>query len=120
MQVPVVATVQVQPAPESAVIVRPEGGVSVTVTKPLDGKVPTFATVTVYVTVCPATAMFGVCDFAIARSVALTGGVVVMVVGSVAVLLPVFVSPPPDTTAVFGTVPAAAPGLTLVVTEIGG
>ena len=35
-----VATVQVQPVPDSAVIVRPAGGVSVTVTVPLDGVVP--------------------------------------------------------------------------------
>ena len=61
-------TVQVQPAPESAVIVRPDGGVSVTVTVPLDGEVPTFATVTVYVTVCPGTTMLGLCTFVMARS----------------------------------------------------
>ena len=44
-----VATTQVQPVPESAVIVRPGGGVSVTVTWPLDGELPTFVTLTVNV-----------------------------------------------------------------------
>jgi hypothetical protein len=58
VQVPVV-TVQVHPVPESAVIVRPAGGVSVTVTVPLDGEVPTFPTVTVYVIVCPGAAVLG-------------------------------------------------------------
>ena len=43
-----------------------------------------------------------------------------MVVGSVAVLLPVFESPPPDTTAVFVTVPGATLAPTLVVTVISG
>ena len=43
-----------------------------------------------------------------------------MTVGSVAVLLPVFGSPPPDTTAVFVTVPGATPAPTLVVTVISG
>jgi hypothetical protein len=52
-----VGTVQVQPAPESAVTVRPVGGVSVTFTAPLDAASPTFETVMVYVTVCPGTAM---------------------------------------------------------------
>ena len=37
--------------PESAVIDTPAGGVSVTVTAPLDGEGPTFETVTVYVSV---------------------------------------------------------------------
>jgi hypothetical protein len=46
-----VATVQAQPVPESAVIVRPAGADSVKVTVPLVGEVPTFATVTVYVIV---------------------------------------------------------------------
>jgi hypothetical protein len=55
-----VATVQAQPVPESAVIVRPAGADSVTVTVPLDGEVPTFATVTVYVMVCPGAAVLGV------------------------------------------------------------
>ena len=44
---------QVHPAPESAVIVMPVGGVSVTVTAPLDGELATFVTVTAYVTVPP-------------------------------------------------------------------
>ena len=43
-----------------------------------------------------------------------------MTVGSVAVLLPVFVSPPPETTAVFVSVPGATPAPTLVVTVMSG
>ena len=44
-----------------------------------------------------------------------------MTVGSVAVLLPGVVSPPPDTTpAVFVTVPGATLAPTLAVTEIAG
>ena len=43
-----------------------------------------------------------------------------MIVGSVAVLLVEFESPPPETTAVFVTTPAAAPAPTLVATVIGG
>ena len=62
--------------------------------------------------------MFGVCDFAMVRSGGATGAV--MVVGSVAVLLPVLESPPPDTTAVLVTVPGATAAPTLVVTEISG
>jgi hypothetical protein len=114
-----VATVQVvQPTPESAVIVRPEGGVSVTVTGPLVGEVPTFATVTVYVMVCPGRAVIGVCVFVIDRSI--PEGEPPMTVGSVAVLFAAFESPPPDTTAVFVSVPDATPAPTLVVTVIGG
>ena len=63
--------------PESAVTVRPGGGVSVTVTVPLDAEVPTFATVTVYVTVPPGMAMFGVCTFAMVRSLAPAGGALI-------------------------------------------
>jgi hypothetical protein len=44
----------------------------------------------------------------------------VITVGSVAVLLPVFGSPPPETTAVFVTVPGATPAPTLVVTTMSG
>ena len=69
-----VATVQVQPVPESAVTVRPGGGVSVTVTVPLDGPLPTFETVTVYVTVPPGMAMSGLCVFVMVRSLAPDGG----------------------------------------------
>jgi hypothetical protein len=69
-----VGRVQVQPSPESAVTVRPGGGVSVTITAPLDGEFPTLSTVTVYVTVCPGKAILGLCSFAIVRSLAPTGG----------------------------------------------
>ena len=113
-----VATVQVQPAPESAVTVRPAGGVSVTVTGPLDGEVPTFNTVMKYVNVCPGTTVYGLCLFVMVRSI--PGAGAAMIVGSVAVLLVEFESPPPETTAVFVTVPGAAPAPTLVATVIGG
>ncbi len=43
-----------------------------------------------------------------------------MIVGSSAVLLVEFESPPPETTAVFVTAPGAAPAPTLVVTVIAG
>ena len=109
---------QVQPAPESAVTVTPVGGVSVTVTVPLDGEVPTFNTVTRYVNVCPGTTVFGLCVFVMVRSI--PGAGAAMTVGSVAVLLVELESPPPDTTAVFVTVPDGALGPTLVVTVIGG
>ena len=99
-------------------MVRPVGGVSVTVTGPLDAEAPTFLTVTVYVTVCPGTAVLGLCTFAIVRSLPDAGAV--MTVGSDAVLLAVFESPPPDTTAVFVTVPGATLAPTLAVTVMSG
>ena len=74
---------QVQPSPDIAVIVRPGGGVSVTVTVPLDGKVPMFATVTVYVTVCPGLALLGLCVFVMVRSLAPGGGGLLMTTPSV-------------------------------------
>ena len=104
--------------PASAVIVRPAGGVSVTVTGPLDGEAPTFVTVTVYVTVCPGTALLGLCTFAMARSLPDAGEV--MVVGSDAVLLVGFESPPPDTNALFVIVPAPRRRPTLAVTVMSG
>ena len=113
-----VATVQVHPVPESAVTVTPAGGVSVTVTGALDGEPPTFNTVTKYVNACPGTTVFWLCDFVIVRSI--PGAGAAMIVGSVAVLLVEFESPPPDTTAVFVTIPGAAPSPTVVVTMIGG
>ena len=109
---------QVQPAPESAVTVTPAGGVSVTVTVPLDGEVPTFNTVTRYVNVCPGTTVLGLCVFVMVRSI--PGAGAAMTVGSVAVLLVELESPPPDTTAVFVTVPGGALGPTLVATVIVG
>ncbi len=45
---------QVQPEPESAVMVRPRGGTSVMVTVPLVGELPTFVTLRVKVIGCPA------------------------------------------------------------------
>ena len=113
-----VATVQVQPETASAVTVKPVGGVSATVTVPLVGVLPTFATAMVYVNVCPGTTSCGLCVFAMASSIPGAGAAIT--VGSVAVLLDVFDSPPPDTTAVLFTVPDAAPLATLVATVIAG
>jgi hypothetical protein len=113
-----VATMQAQPEPESAVTVRPGGGSSVTVTVPLDGEVPMFVTLSVNVMGCPGMTTPPVCVFAIVRSLPDTGEVTL--VGSVAVLLPPFGSPPPDTTAVFVTVPGATLAPTFVVTVMSG
>jgi hypothetical protein len=54
------------------------------------------------------------------RSLPVAGPGVVMVVGSDAVLLPGFESPPPDTTAMFVTVPPGTLASTVVVTVIPG
>ena len=71
-----VATVQVQPEPESAVTVRPAGGVSVTVTVPLVGEPPTFVTLTVKVTGCPGRRTpLPVRVFASVRSLPATAGI---------------------------------------------
>ena len=109
---------QIQPGPDIAVIVRPAGGVSVTVTAPLDAELPAFNTVMKYENVCPGTTVNELCLFVIVKSI--PGAGTAMIVGSVAVLFVEFESPPPDTTAVFVTVPGAAPALTLVVTVIAG
>ena len=60
----------------------------------------------------------GLCLFVMVRSIPAAGAA--MIVGSVASLLVEFDSPMPSTTAVFITVPGAAPAPTLVVTVIGG
>ena len=99
-------------------MVRPGGGASVTVTVPVVGALPTFVTLMVNVIGCPGTTTPALCAFVSVRSGPAAGEV--MTVGSVAVLLPVFGSPPPDTTAVFVTVPGATPAPTLVVTEMSG
>jgi hypothetical protein len=113
-----VATLQLQPEPESAVTVRPDGGVSVTVTVPLVGELPTFVVVRVKVTGCPGRSEpLPVRVFAIVRSVPAAGGVTV--IGSVAVLSPPFVSPPPDTAAPFTIVPNV-PAATTAVTVMSG
>ena len=109
---------QVHPVPEIAVIVSPAGGVSVTVTAPLDAEAPTFDTEMTYVRVCPGSTVCGLCLFVMARSAPAAGAV--MVVGSVAVLLPVFDSPPPATVAVLVNVPGTTLAAMLVVTVIGG
>ena len=108
------ATTQVQPGPDSAVTVRLGGGVSVTVMGPFVGALPTFVTLMVNVIVCPGATAPALGVFRSVRSGPPTGEV--MTVGSVAVLLPLFGSPPPETTAVFVTVPGATPAPTLVVT----
>jgi hypothetical protein len=113
-----VATTQVQPEPDSAVTVRFGGGASVTVTGPLVGAPPTFITLRLNVIVCPGATAPALGVFRSVRSGPPTGEV--MTVGSVAVLLPLFGSPPPDTTAVFVTVPGATLAPTLVVTVMSG
>ena len=83
--------------------VRPVGKVSDTDTCPVVAAVPALLTVMVYVPVCPRV-KFPVCVFVIVRS-GKEGATVV--VGSLAVSLAVFVSPPPDTVAVFVTLAGA-------------
>ena len=113
-----VGTVQVQPVPETAVTVRPGGGVSVTVTVPLDGEPPTFED--------PHGVRDGLPGGSDARAVrlrkarSLPDAGAAMIVGSVAMLLLVFGLPPPDTTALFVTVPGGTVAPTLVVTVIAG
>jgi hypothetical protein len=82
------------------VIVRLAGGVSVTVTVPLDGSLLTFETTSEYVPAPPWTKL-PVWLFAIARSGKLWAGV--MLVTSLASSFAVFVSPPPATDALFVT-----------------
>jgi len=76
------------------------------VTAPLDAELPTFDTAMLYLNVCPGTTVCGLCLFVMVRSIPAAG--TAMIVGSVAVLLVEFESPPPETTAVFDTTPAAA------------
>jgi hypothetical protein len=113
-----VARAQVQPAPASAVTVKPAGGVSVTVTAPLDAELPTLDTAMKYENVCPGTTVCGLCLFVMVRSIPAAGAAIN--VGSVAVLSVEFESPPPETTAVFVTTPGAASLATLVATVIDG
>ena len=88
------------------------------VTGPVAGPLPTFVTLMVNVVVCPRMTTPPECVFVSARSPPAAGEV--MTVGSVSVLLAVFTSPPPDTTAVFVTVPGATLAPTLAVTVISG
>src|SRR5215470_3261908 len=100
------ARVQLHPVPLMAVAVSPVGKVSVTVTAPLVGPVPTLLTLTAYVApVCPCVKL-PLCDFAIA-SFGVSAGL--MVVGSLALSLLVLVSPPPETLAALVTEAAAFP-----------
>src|SRR5207249_413059 len=93
--------VQDQPVPAIAVAVRPAGTVSVTVTAPLLAPSPLLCTVILYVApVCPCV-KFPLCVFVIVKS-----GNCMIVVVSFAVLLPVLISPPPDTLAVLVTLAA--------------
>jgi hypothetical protein len=87
---------------------------------PLGDELPTFNTVTKYVNVCPGTTVFGLCVFAMVRSIPEAGAGPAMIVGSDAVLLVEFESPPPDTSAMFVTVPGATLAPTVVVTVIPG
>src|SRR3989304_4174537 len=93
-----VASVQLQSVPLNAVAVSEAGSVSVTVTAPLVGPEPLLVTVMAYVApVCPWVKL-PVWVLVMVRS-----GNWLIVVGSLAELLVVFVSPPPDTVAVLVT-----------------
>src|SRR5207244_1963471 len=94
--------------------VTPGGSVSLTVTRPEVGLRPTFLTARVYVNGCPCVGV-PECVLVIARSDVSW----VTVVGSVAVLLPGVVSPPPDTMAVL-IKDGAALAATSTVTVIEG
>jgi hypothetical protein len=116
-----VATTQVQPEPESAVTVRPVGGVSVTVTVPWVGDPPTFITLRVKVVACPGVTAPEACDVFVSwRSVPCAGGIGVTVIGAEPVLLEGSESPPPDTNPLFVIVPAAALVATVAVTVMSG
>ena len=111
-----VAKVQLQFVPEIAVAVSPVGRVSVIVTVPVVEAVPLFLTVIVYVApVCPWLKL-PVCVLVTVRSGAVG---TTTVVGSLAVLLVVLVSPPPETVAVLVTEEGALPA-TVTVRVIAG
>ena len=114
-----VATVQVQPEPESAVTVRPAGGVSVTVTVPLVGEPPTFVTLRVKRDRLPRPEDAGLCARLRQREVASSCRRDRLRSDLSAELLPGFESPPPDTTAPFTSVPAAS-GAIIAVTVMSG
>jgi hypothetical protein len=104
-----VASVQVQPEPLIAVAVKPAGNASTTVTVPAVGALPTLETVNVYVAPTWPSAKLPTCV-----DVTVTSGARgVTVVTSVAVLLAVFVSPPPLTVALLVRL---APALLATVT----
>src|ERR1700753_4069764 len=96
-----------------AVAVDPAGKLSVTGTGAVVGAVPLFFAVIVYLAPVWPCVKFPVWLLVMVRS-----GTPPTVVGSVAVSLAVFVSPPPDTGAVF--VPLTAFAATLTVSVMGG
>src|SRR3989304_2004232 len=97
-----VASVQLQSVPLNAVAVSEAGSVSITVTVSLVAPEPTLLTASVLVApVCP-WVKFPLCALLMVRS-----GNWLIVVGSLAELLVVFVSPPPDTVAVLVTLEGA-------------
>jgi hypothetical protein len=96
------------------VAVRPDGTASLTDTVALVDPAPLLVTVMVYVAPIWLCAKLPTCVLVIVKS----GGVAMIVVGSVAVLLLVLVSPPPDTVAVLVTLAGAfAATFTLKVSE---
>jgi hypothetical protein len=113
-----VTTTQSQPEPESAVTVRLGGGASVTVTVPCVGDPPTFITLIVNVIACPGITAAAAGTFVIVRSAPSSGEAIT--VGSDAVLLALFGSPPPATVAMFVTVPGAVLAATIAVTVMTG
>jgi hypothetical protein len=103
----------VQPLPVAVNGDNPPGSVSDTWTAPLVAIVPTFRTTTAYAPVEPCMN----CTLWLLAIVA--SGRPPMLVGSVAVLFVVLVSPPPETVAVFVTLSAAF-AATLTVSVIAG
>src|SRR5439155_269500 len=94
---------QLQFVPLIAVAVRPAGSVSVTVIVPLVAVPPLLVTTMLYVAPVWPTLKLTLWLLVMVRS----GGVLI-VVGSVAVLFAVFVSPPPETVAVLVTLAGAS------------
>jgi len=99
--------------PLAAVAVNPAGNVSVTVTVPAVGPVPTLLAVRVNVTVPPGAKLVPVCVFVMVISGTTSE------IESVAVSFVKSFSPPPETIAVFIKVPVAVDAMD-AVTVIGG
>ncbi len=107
------AVQELHPVPPKPVAVKPAGKLSVTVTVPLVGALPRLLTVSVYCWPTSPWVKLPLWLFWMVRSGPL------MLAGSVAVSLVVFVSPPPATLAVLLTVPPK-PHPTLTVSVIDG
>jgi hypothetical protein len=104
---------QSHPVPVPETKLSPPGSGSLTVYVPLEAAVPPLETVTVYTPLVPWVKL-PLWLLAMVRSVS-----PLTVVGSLALLLPVLVSPPPDTDAVLVT-PPTAPAPTATVSVIAG